>query len=124
MLQSFKRSGGLSQAQDVADLMASRHGQDVGTLAKWIVKGDLVHFDWRHETWLPMFQFDLSTMTPSTNVGRVLREFAGVLDAWEIAHWFARPCVALEGRTPAESLATDPDGVLQAARCDRFLIDA
>ena len=59
LLQSFRPSGGVSGAQGVADLLFTRSGQHVGTLARWIVRGEVVHFDWQHDTWLPMFQFDL-----------------------------------------------------------------
>lgn len=124
MLQSFRPSGGVSRAQGVTDLLLSRCGQNVGTLARWIGRGEVVHFDWQHDTWLPMFQFDLADMTPNPSVGRVLKELAGVFDPWETAQWFASPSVALHGRTPANAVASDTESVLQAARCGRFFADA
>ena len=128
LLQSFRPSGGVSRSQGVTDLLFSRCGQDVGTLARWIVRGEVVHFDWQHDTWLPLFQFDLTTMTPHPSVAGVLKELAGVFDPWETAHWFASPCLALRGRTPANAVAgaaaSDAQAVLQAARYDRFVADA
>lgn len=128
LLQSFRPSGGVSRAQGVTDLLFTRCGQNVGTLARWIVKSEVVHFDWQHDTWLPMFQFDLTTMTPHPSVAGVLKELAGVFDPWETAQWFASPCLALSGRTPANAVAgaaaSDAQVVLQAARYDRFVADA
>ncbi len=124
MLQSFRRSGGLSRAHCVTNLLAGRRGQHVDTLATWIVQSEVVHFEWAQETWLPMFQFDRASMEPSISLSRVLRELSGVFDPWETAQWFARPSLAIEGRTPADALKSDPDAVLQAARCDRYLVDA
>lgn len=128
LLQSFRPSGGVSGAQGVADLLFTRSGQHVGRLARWIVRGEVVHFDWQHDTWLPMFQFDLATMTPHPSVAGVLKELAGVFDPWETAQWFASPCLALLGRTPASAVAgalpSDAQAVLQAARYDRFVADA
>ena len=128
LLQSFRPSGGVSRAQSVTDLLFTRCGQHVGTLARWIVRGEVVHFDWQHDTWLPMFQFDLTTMTPHPSVAGVLIELAGVFDPWETAQWFASPCLALRGRAPASAVAgalsSDAQAVLQAARYDRFVADA
>ena len=88
----------------------------------------MAHFDWQHDTWLPMFQFDLTAMTPHPSVAGVLKELAGVFDPWETAQWFASPCLALHGRTPASAVASavasDTQAVLQAARYDRFVADA
>jgi hypothetical protein len=84
----------------------------------------VVHFDWQRETWFPMFQFAGPDMVPSAGVSRVLKELHGVLDAWDMALWFADPHAALGQTTPADAMALDPDWVLHAARCDRYLIDA
>jgi len=132
LLQGFRASGGVSRAQSVTDLLFSRGGQHVGMLARWVVREEVVHFDWQHDSWLPMFQFDPATMTPHPCVAGVLREFSGVFDPWETAQWFASPCSALCGRTPANAVAcalagasaSDPQAVLQAARYDRFVADA
>ena len=128
LLQSFRPSGGVSRAQGVTDLMFTRCGQSAGKLESWIVRGEVAHFDWQHETWLPMFQFDLTAMTPHPSVAGVLKEFVGVFDPWETAQWFASPCLALHGRTPAivvaGAVASDTQAVLQAARYDRFVADA
>lgn len=118
MLRGFRRSGGLSRGHDVASLLAGRTGLNIGTLARWIVEGEVIHFDWQQDTWLPMFQFGGAAMAPHVGVSRVLKELRGVLDPWEIAQWFACPSAALDGRTPADAMELDRDSVLHAARCD------
>jgi hypothetical protein len=123
MLRSFRRSGGLARSDDVASLLASRSGLNIGTLARWMVEGEVIHFDWQHETWFPMFQFGRPDMSPNVGVGRVLQEIRDVFDPWEIAHWFARPCAFLAGRTPADSMELDPNSVLHAARFERRVVD-
>jgi hypothetical protein len=124
MLGAFRLSGGLARGQEMATLLARHSGDNVGTLARWMVRGEVVHFDWQQETWLPLFQFRGSNMAIRSGVGAVLDEFRDVLDPWEIGQWFACPCASLGGRTPADAMALNPDGVLQAARCDRYVVDA
>ena len=128
LLHRLRPSGGVSRAQSVTDWLFTRCSQHEGTLAHWIVRGEVVHFDWQRDTWLPMFQFALTTMTPHPVVAGVLKELAGVFDPWETVQWFANPCLALHGRTPASAVAgaveSDASAVLQAVRYDRFIADA
>ena len=128
LLQGFRSSGGVSRAQSVTDLLFTRCSQHEGTLAHWIVREEVVHFDWQRDTWLPMFQFDLTTMAPHPVVAGVLKELAGVFDPWETVQWFANPCLALRGRTPASAVAgaveSNALAVLQAVRYYRFVADA
>lgn len=124
MLDGFRLSGGLAQGHDLIPLLANRSGLNIGTLARWIVEGEVVHFEWQHETWLPLFQFSGPDMALRAGVRQVLKEFRGVLDPWETAQWFACPSEALGGRTPADEVAIHPEEVLQAARCERYVVDA
>jgi len=124
MLRGYRLSGGLARGNDLAMLLASRSRLDIGTLARWIVGGEVVHFDWQRETWFPMFQFGGADLTPRPSVSRVLTELRGVLDPWDTAQWFATPSATLGSRTPADALERDPDLVLDAARCDRYVVDA
>jgi hypothetical protein len=124
MLRAYRLSGGLARGHDLATLLASRSRLDIGTLARWIVSGEVVHFDWQQETWFPMFQFGGPDMAPRAAVSRVLKELHDVFDPWDTAQWFARPSVALANRSPADALGIDPDLVLHAARCDRYVVDA
>lgn len=124
MLGAFRLSGGLARGHEMASLLDRRSGEHIGTLARWVVEGEVIHFDWRQETWFPLFQFGGSNMVIRSGVGAVLDELRDVLDPWEIGQWFACPCASLGGRTPADAMALNPDGVLQAARCGRYVVDA
>ncbi len=120
MLQRFRLSGGMCRAHWVADLLQSRNAGDVGTLARWIVSGQVLHFEWQHETWLPLFQFDLAALTPRSGISGVLQELSDVLSNGQTAQWFSRPNSHLQGHTPAVAFATRSGAVLQAARSDRY----
>lgn len=124
MLSGFRLSGGMAQGHDLAPLLSSRSGLSIGSLARWIVEGEVVHFEWQRETWLPLFQFSGPEMALREGVRQVLKEFSGVLDPWETAQWFACPSEALGGRTPADTVALQPDVVLLFARCERYVVDA
>jgi hypothetical protein len=124
MLGGFRLSGGLVRGHEMASLLSKRSEDGTGTLARWMVEGEVIHFNWRHETWFPLFQFGGPNMVIRSGVGAVLDELRGVLDPWEIGQWFACPCAALGGRTPADAMAFHPVEVLQAARCDRYVVDA
>jgi hypothetical protein len=123
MLCSYRRSGGLARSQEMASILASR-SVSIGTLARWVVEGQVIHLQWQDDTWFPIFQFGGPDLSPSAGVRRVLTELRGVLDPWDTAHWFVCPSGALSGRIPADVMEVDPDLVLHAARRDRYVIDA
>jgi hypothetical protein len=123
MLCSYRRSGGLARSQEMASILASR-SVSIGTLARWVVEGEVIHLQWQDDTWFPIFQFGGPDLSPSAGVRRVLMELRGVLDPWDTAHWFVCPSAALSGRIPADAMEVDPDLVLHAARRDRYVIDA
>jgi hypothetical protein len=122
LLRGFRRSGGLARGRDLVALPGGHAALDVGSLARWMVEGQVIHLEWQDDTWFPVFQFDGRARAPRAVIGRVLAEFAGVFDAWETAQWFARPCPALGGHAPADAVESDPEGVWALARCDRFVV--
>jgi hypothetical protein len=122
MLGAYRRSGGLARADEVVSLLDAHCGLGVATLARWIVEGRLVCFEWDAQTWLPWFQFKHLDRLPDPAVGAACAELAGAYDEWELAQWFARPNALLAGCAPTDRLADDPDAVLQVARADRFVV--
>ena len=122
MLRSFRETGGLARGDEVAELLAQRGTGDVSRLARWIVSGDVIGFDWRGELWVPLFQFQLTEMTLRPEVRLVAQELGSEFDAWALAVWFSTPNAWLGDRSPAESLATDLAAVSEAARADRFAL--
>ena len=124
MLNNYRGNGGLARADEVLQLGGYGAGLDVATLARWIVERDVISFEWREQTWLPLFQFDRPSMSIRRELKAVLNELQGVYDPWELAEWFARLNSSLEGCSPADVIHSERAGhlsaVLQTARIDRF----
>lgn len=123
LLNAYRRSGGLARVGDVCAAMQPL-GVDLDTVAGWIAAGEVLQFEWQGQSWLPCFQFGGGGQPLRPAVRQVLAELGEVMPAWELAHWFAQPNCALDGRTPADALAADAPAVVQAARTDRYLSDA
>jgi hypothetical protein len=79
-----------------------------------------LHVHWQGETFLPMFQFDRDLSIRSA-VSRVIDELIAPFDDWELALWFSQPNLWLGGATPVALVLSDENGVLGAARADRFI---
>lgn len=124
MLGAFRLTGGLARGHEVTSLLHRKIGLNVSTLARWVVEGEVVCFEWQHDTWFPMFQFSGQDLAIRLCVRQVLKEFDGVLDPWETAQWFACPSANLGCRSPADEMAHNPDLVLEAARSSRYIVDA
>ena len=122
MLNAFRSSGGLARAQEVLELCLHRGGPDEATLARWMLRREVLSFDWYADSWMPMFQFDPVEMTPLPVLQPVLAELNGVYAPWELANWFVQPNAWLAGGLPADNLARAARGVLDAARADRFIV--
>lgn len=121
MLNAFRANGGLARAQEVFMVYKSNYSGEAATLARWIVKREVISFDWESKIWIPLFQFDRTHMQRLEGLDAVLTVLNPVLSPWELALWFAQPSPWLLGRTPADVLATEPKAVLEAAGADRFI---
>jgi hypothetical protein len=124
LVDGYRRSGGLARAADVLASLHRSGAADIATLARWIARHEVVHLVWQTETWLPVFQFSGADMQPHAAVRRAIVELAPLMNPWELAQWFARANLELAGRRPADMLAVDPEAIWQAARADRYLLDA
>lgn len=80
-----------------------------------------VRFDWAHQTWLPLFQFEPETTSVRADVLRVVRELGQAFDDWHLARWFVEPNSWLGSRVPLDLMPLDLDAVCNAARADRFV---
>jgi hypothetical protein len=121
VLHAFQRTGGLASGAELTFLLRRRTSQPSSMLARWIVERRVVNFGWKGEYLLPMFQFDKADMTVRRHVSRVLDEFDGTFDDWDLATWFALPNTWLGDDAPVDALPLNPHGVLEAARADRFI---
>jgi hypothetical protein len=119
---AYRRHGGLASADEVVNMLSQRnHAQPLSRVARWLVARDVVSFEWRGRTWLPLFQFELRAMALRPEVTVVIRELAGVFDGWELASWFASPNTGLGNMTPVAAITEFPAAVCDAARVDRFI---
>lgn len=123
MLASFQGCGGLARTEEALAWLDGEVEQGLSTLACWLALRQVVSLEWQGQTWLPLFQFDRRDMSIRPELAPIVSELGGVFDAWELAHWFARPNSTLEGLTPAEVFREDAASVLQTARIDRFAIE-
>lgn len=121
MLDSYRVTNGMARAQEVFTMYKAHHGNSAATLARWIVKREIVSFNWHYKVWVPLFQFDRSDMSILLGMNFVLSVLNPIYDAWEVAIWFAQPHHFLHGKTPADVLSTDPHSVLSAACANRFI---
>ncbi|WP_367849319.1 hypothetical protein [Rhodoferax sp. WC2427] len=121
LLDSFRPSGGLARTHEVLELFMRRGGPDLATVARWMARREVLCLDWHAQGWMPVFQFDMVEMAPLPQLAPVLAELNPVYTPWEMAAWFAQPNLWLGGERPAEVLVSNPAGVLDAARADRFV---
>lgn len=124
MLDAYRCSGGLARAQEIFTIYKSQNGADVATLARWIVKREVISFDWQSKVWLPLFQFNRVRMAPHAGLQPVLAILNPVFTPWETALWFTHPNPWLDGCTPANSLETGAQSVLHAANADCLIAAA
>lgn len=121
LLDAYRNTGGLARAQEVFTMYRARHGADVATLARWIVRREVISFDWQSKVWIPLFQFERTTMTLQPGLNCILTVLNPIFHAEEMATWFAQPSRWLLDQAPADMLGTDADAVLKAACTDRFI---
>jgi hypothetical protein len=121
MLDAYRPTGGLVRGDDLADLQISRHSGDHASLARAIVAGEILCFDWNRTIWVPAFQLDRGDFTARREIGNVLAELSGTFDGMSAALWFVAPNAWLRGRAPVELFGVDIDEVLDAARAERFI---
>jgi len=121
MQRAFRPTGGMVGGDEMARLMRRHSEQPISVLARWIVSREAVSFEWKSQTLLPLFQFDLSDMSLRPGVTGVVRELAGVFEDMSLALWFAESNAWLGDVSPAEVIAVDPASVLDCARADRFI---
>ena len=119
--RAYALHGGLAAGEQVAWCMRREWDQPVSTLAKWIVRREVVNLVWRSQILVPVFQFSGTNMQVRPVVRQLLAELRDVFDDWEITAWFAQPNAFLRDERPLDLINVDDAGLLQAARTDRFV---
>ena len=121
LLAAFQATGGAARGDELAGLMADRQLGTLASLARNIVSGEVLSFEWRHSFWVPMFQFELDDLSLKKGPRKVLAELVKVLEPWAIAAWFAQPNSWLKYQRPVDLLDSNLSAVFAAARADRFV---
>lgn len=122
MRTAFRPTGGVARGEDLAGWMAARQRGDHASLARMIVNGDVISFEWNDSFWLPMFQFDPVDLSIRPGPRQVVKELHDDCDGWTLSAWFARPNGWLDDSAPVDRIASDLPAVLNAARADRFVV--
>jgi hypothetical protein len=102
-------------------LLRDHSPQPVSRLARAIVDRTVLSFECSGHRWLPLFQFDMRTLSVKREVRHVLAELIEVLDDATLVSWFAEQNAWLDEAAPVEAIGTAPLAVLNAARADRFI---
>ncbi len=122
MERAFHSTGGIVSSQEVTALLSARTSQPISLLARWIVAHDVLSFEWRSLIMLPLFQFDLHSMTVRGAVVDVIRELVPAITEWDAALWFSQPNAWLGNSAPVDTIDVDPRAVFEAARAERYLV--
>lgn len=119
MRNAYQESGGLMRAPDLASLWQGHGVSDTHLLTQWIQNRQVISFEWQATTWLPMVQFNRSTMTLVPGFEAIQAELVAVYNDCDVAQWFSLPNTWLADRSPASALRHDAPEVLMAARAER-----
>ena len=118
-----RATGGLACGDVLSRLLGNQSGGNFVTLARMVSAGNVFGFPWRDVFWVPVFQFDLSDLSPKRIPQDVRTELGCSFDGWELAAWFTSPNVWLQDRPPVDLLDSDSLSVLKAARADRSVVE-
>ena len=116
---AYRGSGGIARGDELARRLEDHRCGDFVSLARLIVSGEVISFEWRNSYWVPMFQFAPGDLSLRRGPLRVVAELAPVLDGWAIASWFAQPNCRLVDRRPIDLVDSNLPAVLDAARAER-----
>lgn len=121
VLLGYAPYGGAVSGNELAALLRCTTDQPLSLLARWLVGRSLISIPWLGQTYIPIFQLDMTDMSLHPSVRLVLFELAHVFEPVAVAMWFIQPNPLLAGLAPARALARDPGAVLFAARRERYV---
>jgi hypothetical protein len=116
MLEAYRATGGLAPGNFLKQSLQEHQRGDLARLARLIVDRRIFVLDWRGDSWIPMFQFDVHDLSCKAAPALVRAELTGLFSGWAVAAWFAQPNALLEGRRPVNLMESDLAPVLHAAR--------
>lgn len=121
IMQVYDSIGGVVSVNELLALFCGVSTQPISRIARWIVERRLVRIEWRSQTLLPLFQFDLQGYSLRPGIEQIIAELSGVFDDLDIAIWLTQPNYWLNSDVPAQVFSYKLPAVLDAARADRFV---
>ena len=120
-MSAYRPSGGIARGDDLSYHLSAAEPGYLTHLARQIVSGCILNFQWRQSFWVPLFQFEPGSSQVKTCVSQAMGELIPAFDSWETAVWFVQPHTLLNSERPLDVLDKKPNDVLEAARNDRFV---
>jgi hypothetical protein len=118
LIDAFHSAGGIATGEEISILLRRHCDQPLSKLARWIVAGDIVVIEWRGQTLIPMFQFDLDDMSVKPEVAAVLASLRAWRDSLRTSRWLVAPNAWLNDHRPIDCLSSDLPAVLQTAQAE------
>lgn len=122
LYRMYSAFGGVVTGDELAKLRELKAVGSVATIARWIVRREVVNFTWHSQILVPLFQFETGCLEPRAGLDAVLAELLDIYDDQEVSQWFARPSLWLDDELPLALIANYPTRVTDAARADRFAL--
>jgi hypothetical protein len=116
LCESFRATGGIARADDLARLLEDFQCGNFASLARRIASHEILSFSWRGMHWVPMFQFDLRDLSLRPGPQQLLEACGTKCDGWALSCWLATPSDELGGEPPLDILDTDFVGLCAMAR--------
>jgi hypothetical protein len=118
LLDAYRPHGGLSRI-DVLPAGGRFCCDGQNRLVKDLLHdGDIFGFPWHDSFWIPLFQFDMPSLSIETKPKLVTSSLGYGLDGWTLASWFVEPNALLECHSPIQCLGSRLSDVLYAARAN------
>jgi hypothetical protein len=121
MRAAYRESGGLLRAPELASMWQHHGTVDTDLLAHWVLKRKVISFEWHATIWLPLVQFNRTTMSLVPGFEEIQAELVAVYNDCDLAQWFSLPNTWLADHTPASALASAAPEVLIATRTERYV---
>ena len=116
LCESFRATGGIARADDLARLLEDFQCGNFASLAKRMASHEVLSFSWRGMHWVPMFQFDLRDLSLRRSPQQLLEACGAKFDGWALSCWLTTPSDELDGERPLDILDTDLPGLCALAR--------
>jgi hypothetical protein len=120
LLTALRPHGGMLPEDDVRRI--SFVSQPSFMLGEALIRRDIYALNWRHQRWIPMFQFHMPGLRINTTAAEVVAELSPYLEGFELTEWFTALHPRLDHQSPLELLDAAPTRVRSAARVDQILL--